>query len=86
MQMITSLLCLSLLIVILCQAVTFHKTIVCRQKIWLRGTESITTTLLSEPKSFETIWIRECNLAVQRRLQQANWKKNKLTLNLAGHL
>jgi hypothetical protein len=42
------LLVISLMVTLLHQGNTFHRSLVCRQKAWLKSTEDITRFLLSE--------------------------------------
>ena len=83
---------LGLLVIILSQAVVFHKATVCRQEAWLKSTELVTNGLISNPAPIKREWHLECRLHLIREHNSVSWqklpglKKISFKLSLKGHL
>lgn len=83
---------LSALISVLIQSVAFHRATVCRQKAWLKSTELLTRTLLTEERPFEKDGDLSCKLYLVRRQAQVTWqllpslKRHSFTLDVQGKL
>jgi L-rhamnose isomerase len=92
MKFLPWLLAISVLIVLMIQAVDFHKATVCRQEAWLKGTELITRSHLSNPKPYEREWHLNCRLHILREQESISWQrlphltKHAFNLPLKGEL
>ena len=92
MKILPSLLALSVLILLMLEAVAFHKATVCRQEAWLKSMELKTRSLLSEVKPYERLWHLNCRIHLLRNGDQVTWqrlpqlKKNHFQLDLRGSL
>ena len=75
MNLIAWLLGLSILILLMAQAVAFHKATVCRQEAWLKSTEMKTRTLLTEVKPYARDWHLSCRILVLRSQNQLTWQR-----------
>lgn len=75
MNVIAWLLSLSVLIVLMIQAVAFHQATVCRQEAWLKSTELKTRSLLSSPASHERDWHLSCRIHLVREQEEITWQK-----------
>jgi hypothetical protein len=92
MNFLAWILCLTILIVLMIQAVSFHRATVCRQEAWLKSTELATYALLSNPKSQDRALHLGCKLQVYRKETHITWqvlpsyRKHKFSLSLDGSL
>ena len=92
MNLIAWLLSLSILILLMVEAVAFHKATVCRQEAWLKSTEMKTRTLLTEVKPHARDWHLGCRIHILRTQDQITWQslphlnKHDFTLPLKGKL
>jgi len=92
MNLLSYLLALSILVLLMIEAVAFHKATVCRQEAWLKGTELITKTLLSKGSPSENSFLPGCKIHLIQRDKSVYWqnlmnlKKHPLVLNLKGNL
>lgn len=83
---------LMILVLLLTQAVTFHKATVCRQKAWLKSTELRTRALLSSSPAREKALVLSCKTMVARTNEQIIWQKlptpktHQYNLKLTGQL
>lgn len=75
MKSLPWLLALSILITLMIQAVDFHKSTVCRQEAWLKGTELKTRSLLSDPKPREREWHLNCRIHILRAQEEITWQR-----------
>lgn len=92
MNLIAWVLSLSILILLMVEAVDFHKSTLCRQEAWLRSTELTTRTLLfnapEQERGFhlgcKTTFLREKALVTWKRITSS--KSHRFLLELDGHL
>ncbi len=75
MNILAWLLCLSILIYLMIQAVAFHRATVCRQEAWLKSTELKTRSLLYSPKAIERDWHLGCRIHLLRHQEKISWQK-----------
>ena len=75
MNILAWLLALTMLVILMTQAVAFHQATVCRQKAWLKGVELSTMTLLDQPKDHDHAVIPSCRIYVSRSGQKVSWKR-----------
>jgi hypothetical protein len=75
MNLIAWALGISLLILLMVQAVEFHHATVCRQEAWLKGTELITRSLLTKAPLRERTWHVSCKYQFLRLKQNVTWQK-----------
>lgn len=85
MKILTVLLAIGLMTTIFTRAVLFHRSTICRQKVWQEGFVSITRSLLTGPKSTETILISGCG-TISRKGQEIRNGQAMLSLSLPGKL
>jgi hypothetical protein len=92
MNIIAWILSLSILVVLMIQAVDFHKATVCRQKAWQKSTELLTRNFLSEPKPIERSWELGCRIHLVRNHDEVTWQRlpslnaHKFVLPVKGSL
>jgi hypothetical protein len=92
MNVLHWLVALSFLIILLIEAVDFHRATVCRQEAWLKSTELRTRSLLSNPKPRERDWHLQCRIHLVRDQETISWqrlpslKKHDFDLPLRGAL
>ncbi len=83
---------LAILLVLLAQAVVFHKATVCRQEAWLKSTELVTNSLLINSAPLKRDWHLGCRIHLVRQHNLVTWqklpdlKKVPFHLTLKGHL
>lgn len=75
MNLIAIILSLSTFMMVLTQAVTFHKATVCRQRAWLKSTELLTRKTLSAPPEKDQLWDFNCKLIVRRDQEKISWQR-----------
>lgn len=92
MNLISWLLSFSILILLMVEAVAFHKATVCRQEAWLKSTEMKTRTLLTEVKPHAREWHLGCRIHLLRTQDEITWQrlpnisKRNFALPLKGKL
>lgn len=80
------------IVLLLTQAVAFHKATVCRQKAWLKSTELRTRALLSSSHDREKGLVPSCKIILLRTKDQISWQKlptpktHLFNLKLTGQL
>jgi len=74
MNILAWLLALTMLTILMIQAVVFQKVTVCRQDAWLKGVELSTSALLHQPKEHDQRLIASCQVHVTRRSQKISWR------------
>lgn len=83
---------LTLLVLLLIQAVEFQRSTVCRQEAWRKSLELKTKTLLFEPQSHEKDWHLVCRLYLTRKQDEISWQRlpglanHRFDLTLDGNL
>lgn len=92
MKILSWIIAISIIVLLIIEAVAFHKATVCRQNTWLKSTENITHSLLSNSPKSSKEWVRNCNILIFRSEKKIIWhnfskiKKNHFEINLKGHL
>lgn len=92
MNILTWSLSVALVIALMSQAISFHKSTVCRQEAWLKSIELKTNALLSKPASREHKLIPKCKIHVIRNYSNITWnyppslKNIVFNLDLQGNL
>jgi hypothetical protein len=92
MTFLSWLLAITVLIGLMVQTVAFHKSTVCRQEAWLRGTEMLTRALLTSPRVLERNWHLSCRIHLTRHNNLVKWqrlphlKSHSFELDLKGSL
>ena len=92
MNLIAWLLALTLMVTVMMEAVIFHQVTVCRQKAWLKSTELMTRTLLTNPKNYAHAVDFACKLIVHLEQKKVTWRRlpqlttHQFQLPLKGHL
>lgn len=92
MKLVSTLLCLSLLIFTFIEAVALHRATVCRQKAWLRSTELLTASTLNSAASSQSSLDVACQISVNIEGRSVSWrkartlKKNAFEVDLKGYL
>gem|GEM_PF-1965159 len=75
MNILTTSMGLSILILTITQTVSLHRATVCRQEAWLLGTELGTRSLLTSSKIRETAFHSQCQLKITRNKKTIYWHK-----------
>jgi hypothetical protein len=92
MNLLAWLLALTLMVIVMVEAVAFHQATVCRQKAWLKSTELQTSTLLHRPKDFAQSIDTKCKLYVVLKQKRVSWRrlpnlsKHSFNLPLSGKI
>ena len=92
MNLIAWLLGLSLLIVLMVEAVAFHRATVCRQKAWLKSTELLTRATLTKAPAKDQVVDLSCRVKVSRNGESITWQRlphlsqNNFFVSLKGSL
>ena len=92
MNFLSWLLGLSVLIILVIKAVALHRVPVCRQEAWLKSTELVTRSLLSNPMPRARDWHLGCRIHLLREHNSITWqqlptmKKHHFELELKGDL
>jgi hypothetical protein len=92
MKVLNILSCLSVMVLLLSKAVTFHKATICRQKAWQKSFDLTTRNLLSSPASQEIAFLKDCRIYIRRNEDKVSWqtyqnlKANTFSLPLKGKL
>jgi hypothetical protein len=75
MNLLSWTLAFSILIFLMIEAVSFHRGTVCRQVAWLKSSELMTRSLLTDPPSFERAWHARCKLRIVRQKDKITWQR-----------
>ena len=75
MNILAWLLALVMLVILMTQAVAFHRVTVCRQEAWLKGVELSTMTLLYESTDRDQAIIPSCGIYLSRKGQRVSWRR-----------
>lgn len=75
MNIIAWLLSLSLLIILMVEAVAFHRATVCRQKAWLKSTELLTRSKLTNAPEKDWDGDLHCKLLIKREKEIITWRR-----------
>ena len=92
MKVLPWLLAISTLILVMIEAVAFHKATVCRQEAWLKATELRTRTLLGHSNHSQRDFHYGCRIILVGQKESITWqrlpgfKKYSFDLPLKGHL
>lgn len=77
---------IGILLLLLAQAVVFHKSTVCRQKAWAKSFEVYSRSLIKSASSSEVQFIPHCQILVHRRGSLVRWNQNSFEMELKGSL
>lgn len=75
MNLLAWILSLSILILLMAEAVDFHRATLCRQEAWLKSTELITRNLLFNAPEQERAFHVSCRITLLREKTKVTWKK-----------
>ncbi len=75
MNLLATLLGLSLLILAMAQAVDLHRSAVCRQRAWLSATELLTRSTLTDAPVTDSKADLPCQLRVKRMGPSISWTR-----------
>lgn len=77
MNLLTQLLALSFFILLLAQAVDFHRATVCRQKAWEHSMVVFSRSLFPKASEKERSLVPSCQILVKRESGLVSWRKLK---------
>lgn len=77
MKILGWVICLTLLMTVLMQAVAFQKATVCRQRVWLKSLEMRTSETLSQSSDSDLFKSSKCELQIIRKSKTITWFKGK---------
>jgi len=92
MNLLAWIISLSILILLMTEAVDFHKATLCRQKAWLKSTELVTGRLLHNTPEQEQAFHPGCKISFFRNKEMVSWrrlptpKSHQFQLKLDGRL
>jgi hypothetical protein len=92
MNIISWLLALSIMILLMVEAVAFQRVTICRQEAWRKSVELKTRTLLTESKPYARDWHLGCRIYLERNQDEIIWqrlpnlKRHSFSLTLMGKL
>lgn len=75
MNLIAWVLSLSILILLVAEAVDFHRATLCRQEAWLKSTELTTRTVLFKSPDRERSFHLSCKMSFLREGKKVTWKR-----------
>lgn len=75
MNSLSWILAFSVLVLLMAEAVNFHKATICRQEAWLKSTEMKTRSLLSNPPERDQDWHFRCRLHIRRTKEEISWQR-----------
>ena len=77
---------ISLLILAMGEALSFHKKTVCRQEAWAMSFEVYSRSLFEKAQTKEMKYLQKCKILIKRFNQKVNWQHHRFEISVKGKL